>query len=326
MHSLHSHHRSGISARRAPLALAFACTLAFATGLLPWAQSAAASSATRTGAPSAQGADTTSRRAPDPFAVPGEPVVVGRGYDVPSVVLGDVRRINVLLPPAYDDPKARDVRYPVLYLLDGGAGWQDFVHVAAIAQQGGTWGANAPLIVVGIESRDRKREFLTPSSDPKERADFPTHGEAERFRRFVVEELKPAVNAAFRTDGVDGLIGESLAGYFVVDTALRHPGDFDRYVAVSPSLWWDRESLSRRAADLLAQDRTPRTLWLSIADEGGTMQGAMDRVVAALRSAGSSSGIAWTYALFPKESHTTIYHPAATRAIRDVFPPAVGAR
>lgn len=257
---------------------------------------------------------------PGPFDAPGEPVVVGHGYDFRSRVLGDTRRVNVLLPPGYDEPAQRAARYPVLYLLDGGAGWQDFVHVAGLALQGGTWGANAPLIVVGIESRDRKREFLTPSSDPKERADFPTHGDADRFRRFLVEELQPAVDAAFRTNGTDGLIGESLAGYFVVDVALRHPRDFDRYVAVSPSLWWDRESLSRRAGELLATHRAPRTLWLSIADEGGAMQTAMDRVVAALRTGGEASGVAWSYVPFPNEKHATIYHPAATQAIRAVFP------
>lgn len=264
---------------------------------------------------------TANAAAPGPFDVPGEPVVVGRGYDFPSRALGDTRRINVLLPPGYDEPAARSQRFAVLYLLDGGAGWQDFVHIAGLALQGSTWGANAPLIVVGIESRDRKREFLTPSTDEKERADFPTHGEADRFRRFLVEELKPAIESAYRTNGTDGLIGESLAGYFVVDTALRAPASFDRYVAVSPSLWWDRESLSRRAPELLAKDRTPRTLWLSIADEGGGMQTAVDRIVAALRAAGPASGVAWTYAPFPTESHATIYHPAATRAIREVFPP-----
>lgn len=258
--------------------------------------------------------------AQSPFAGPGTPVVIGQGYDLPSKVMGDTRRINVQLPPGYDDAENKDRRYPVLYLLDGGAGWQDFAHIAGIVQQGGTWGVNAPVILVGIESRDRRAEFTQPSSDAGERKDFPTHGKADTFRRFLAEELKPAVDAAYRTDGTDGLIGESLAALFVVDVFLTHGGDFDRYIAISPSLWWGQQALARSAdARLAAPNQPPRKLWLSIADEGGTMQSGVDLTVAALK-AHPNPAVTWTYAPYPAEKHSTIYHPAATRAIREVFP------
>jgi predicted alpha/beta superfamily hydrolase len=228
--------------------------------------------------------------------------------------------VNVLLPDGYDDPKQAGVRYPVLYLLDGGAGWQDFLHIAGMVHQGGLWGGNAPMIVVGIESKDRRAEFTQPSADPGEQKDFPTHGKAETFRRFLTEELKPAIEAAYRTNGDDGLIGESLAGLFVVDTALRHGGDFKRYIAISPSLWWDGGRLSRDAATLLAApNQPPRTLWLALADEGDVMQAGIDRIVSALKTA-RRQGVVWSYAPYPNETHGTIYHPAATRAIREVFP------
>ena len=255
-----------------------------------------------------------------PFASPGEPITLGTSYQLPSNLLGEPRRINVLLPEGYRDPEAAQRRYPVLYLLDGGTGWQDFAHIAAMVFQGGLWGGNAPMIVVGIESKDRRAELTQPSSDPGEQKDFPTHGKAETFRRFLVDELKPAIDAAYRTDGTDGLIGESLAALFVVDTALRHGGDFDRYIAISPSLWWDGGSLSREAPALLARTPQPqRTLWLSMADEGGTMQAGLDRVVAALK-AHPSPALTWSYTPYPQEKHGTIYHPAATRAVREVFP------
>lgn len=255
-----------------------------------------------------------------PLAGPGEPIALGRSYELPSRLLGDARRINVLLPDGYGDAESAQRRYPVLYLLDGGTGWQDFAHIAAMVFQGGLWGGNAPMIVVGIESRDRRAEFTRPSADPGEQKDFPTHGNAETFRRFLAQELKPAVDAAYRTNGTDGLIGESLAALFVVDTALRHGGDFDRYIAISPSLWWDGGRLSQDAPALLARTpQPPRTLWLSMADEGGTMQAGMDRVVAALK-AHPTPALAWSYTPYPQEKHGTIYHPAAVRAVRDVFP------
>src|SRR5689334_21541810 len=73
--------------------------------------------------------------AQSPFAGPGTPVVIGLGYDLPTKLYPKPRRINVQLPPGYDDPENKDRRYPVLYLLDGGAGWQDFAHIAGIVQQ-----------------------------------------------------------------------------------------------------------------------------------------------------------------------------------------------
>ncbi len=259
--------------------------------------------------------------AQNPFASPGEPVVFGQGYTLSSETLGQARQINVLLPSGYDDPANAAVRYPVLYLLDGGTGWQDFMHIASMTYQGGLWGGNAPMIVVGVESKDRRAELTSPSSDSTELKDFPTSGRAEPFRRFLTQELKPAVEAAYRTNGTDGLIGESLAGLFVVETALRHGGDFDRYIAVSPSLWWSNGQLAAEAEALLQeQPPTARTLWLSMADEGGTMQAGMDKLVAAL-AVTSLPEVTWTYVPFPSEKHSTIYHPAATQAIRTVFPP-----
>lgn len=265
------------------------------------------------------GAAARAQTAADPFGVPGTPITFGTSFSFRSAQSADIRQINVLLPDGYDDPKTASRRYPVLYLLDGGTGWQDFVHIAAMAQQGGLWGANAPMIVVGIESHDRRAEFTRPSHDPAEQRDFPTHGQAEAFHRFVVDELKVAIALRFRTDGNDGLIGESLAGLFVVDEALRHGDSFRHFIAISPSLWWDHGLLSSQAEALLAAPGQPqRSLWLSMADEGGTMQGGMDRLIAALGKAGSH--VTWRYVPMPNERHSTIYHLAATRAVREVFP------
>ncbi|HYE46931.1 MAG TPA: alpha/beta hydrolase-fold protein, partial [Caulobacter sp.] len=114
-----------------------------------------------------------------------QPLTFGAGYQLHSAALNQDRRVNVSLPEGYDDPGQAHVRYPVLYLLDGGAGWQDFFHIAAMVRHGGLWGANGPVIVVGIESVDRRAEFTRPSSDPAEQKDFPTHGKSDAFRKFI---------------------------------------------------------------------------------------------------------------------------------------------
>ena len=244
------------------------------------------------------------------------PIVIGQSYALPSAVMGQPREINVWLPPGHGEDGRR---YPVLYVLDGGQA-QDFHHISGLAQLGTVNGSTRDVIVVGVASVDRRNELALRSSNPDLIAQYPTQGHSARFRRFLADEVIPFVETAFATDKTSVLMGESLAGLFVVETALKTPGLFDAYVAVSPSLWWDGGELAGQAVTLLAAHPPgPRTLMLSIADEGGEMQAAMDVLVAGLRSS-APADLTWTYDPRPDESHATIYHGAALDAFRALFP------
>jgi predicted alpha/beta superfamily hydrolase len=256
--------------------------------------------------------------AAEPAPAPGRPIVIGQSYELASSVLHDTRRINVYLPAGYKDPTKR---FAVLYLLDGGEA-EDFHHITGLAQVAAFNGATQELIVVGIEGVDRKHDLTYPSKDPRDLKDVPTSGGSAAYRRFLVDEVKPWVTARYRTNGHSALIGESLAGLFVAETFLRAPTSFDDYIAISPSLWWDNENLSREAAaDLRAGDFKGRQLYLSIGNEGAEMQSAVDRLVAALGET-KPSGLISTYAPRPEERHDTIYDPAALAAIRTLYPVA----
>ena len=52
-----------------------------------------------------------------------------------------------------------------------------------------------------------------------------------------------AIDARYATTGERAIVGESLAGLFVVETFLREPELFDTYVAFDPSLWWNDAGL-----------------------------------------------------------------------------------
>jgi len=257
-------------------------------------------------------------------AIPALAPVGGRAltpdgsFRVDSRVLGDQRRINVALPPGYAGSKRR---FPVLYLLDGGTVQEDFPKITDLVSRRVAAGVLAPMIVVGIEGVDRKHDLTHPATVAKDRELLPTSGGAAAYRRFLVDELRPWVTARYRTDGASGLIGESLAGLFVVETFLREPRAFDAYLAASPSLWWDDQSLSRQASTLLGRGGFGgRRLYLSIGDEGTTMQAGVDRVVAALKAA-PPRGLAWRYAPMPNEHHGTIYDPSAEAGLSWLFPP-----
>jgi predicted alpha/beta superfamily hydrolase len=247
----------------------------------------------------------------------GRPIIIGQSFTLDSTVLKDTRRLNVHLPPGYAAHPER--RYPVLYLLDGGE-TEDFPHIAGLAQLGELSWTYREMIVVGIEGVDRRRDLTHPTSVAKEKADFPTAGGSAAYRRFLAEDLKPWVAARFRTSGEDALIGESLAGLFVVETLLKQPDLFDAYIAASPSLWWSDQALARgAAADLARWPAGSRKLYLTIGDEGSTMQEGVDKVVAALKAA-PPKDLTWTYDPMPDEQHSTIYHPAALKAFRTIWP------
>lgn len=251
---------------------------------------------------------------PEPTPEP-TPIVIGQSFALPSTTYGGTREINVWLPPGYGQS---DQTYPVLYLLDGGQA-QDFHHISDIAQLGTIVGTTRDVIVVGISSVDRRNELTLPTENPELIARYPTQGQSIRFRQFLNDEVLPFVEARYRTNGETALMGESLAGLFVVETFLKEPQMFDAYVAVSPSLWWDGGRLARQAgAHLRDHSNDTRTLILTIGDEGGEMQEAMDLLVGNLRDF-AMPGVTWTYEPRPTESHATIYHGAALDAFRRLY-------
>lgn len=248
-----------------------------------------------------------------------QPVVVGQVHTIKSVVLGADRRIAVRLPTGYGtDPRRR---YPVVYVIDGGPE-QDFPHLAGLAQSADVNGTFDPFILVGIETVKRREEITPPAADTAAYvAELGTApGGSTRFRRFIGEEVKPWVETRYRTNGSDAVIGESLAGLFVVETLFEAPMLFDDYIAVSPSLWWDDLKYGRKAASYLA--RLPggaRRLYLTLADEGYRHEQGVQQLVAALKRS-APADLQWLYVpQGESETHASIYHGAALDAFRAFY-------
>ena len=202
-----------------------------------------------------------------------QPLVIGE--TVTLEVLGAQRSVNIVLPPDYAAEPER--RWPVIYQLDG-AMQQDLMMGAGLMRWGALWGRSKDAIVVGIETKDRTRELLPATRDPAEQTRFPTAGESAALRAWLAQVVKPMVEARYRHDGTAFLVGESAAGHFVVETWEQAPGLFTGYAAISPSMQWDFEALSRRA--LGAVTRPP--LYLSLADEGGATETGMMRLLDSL--------------------------------------------
>lgn len=255
--------------------------------------------------------------APAIAAEPAAPLVIGDTFTIESRVLGETRRVNVYRPPGYDLETAS--RVPVLYMPDGGIG-EDFLHVAGLVQVGVGNGTMRPFLLVGIENTARRRDLTGPTTNPEDEKIAPRVGGSDAFRKFLATELFPEIAARYRITDESAIVGESLAGLFVVETLLLEPELFDTYLAFDPSLWWNREGLVKLAGERLkAVPRAGQTLFLATSQEPTILEPVL-RFVDQLRTS-AHPGLTWHYLPLPEESHGTIYHPAALAAFRRVFKP-----
>lgn len=267
----------------------------------------------------AAAACTSARPAPaTPSATSTTPIVIGESFTMPARAIGgEMRRINVWRPSLGAGDTAR---LPVLYMPDGGM-QEDFLHVAGLLQVSIGNGTMRPFMLVGIENTQRRRDLTGATRNARDSAIAPRVGGSAAFRAFVRDELIPEVSRRWRTTGERAIVGESLAGLFVVETLLLEPGLFDTYVAFDPSIWWDDARLVHESgARLRALGAARKTLWVSTSGELEiTMLG---RQLSDSIAAAKPAGLMFRYEPMPEEQHATIFHPAATRAFRVVFAPA----
>jgi uncharacterized protein len=245
------------------------------------------------------------------------PLVIGETFTIDSKIMGETRRLNVYLPPGY--AKAPRARFGVLYMPDGGID-EDFLHVAGLVQVLVGNGTMRPVILVGIENTQRRRDMTGPTQNADDKKIAPKVGGSEAFRSFIRRELMPEVKARYLTINETAIVGESLAGLFVVETFLLEPDLFDAYIAIDPSLWWNDQKLVAGSAERLRKlKKLEKKLYLASSDEKGIVKVA-ERFADVLTK-NAPPGLDWHHERMPEEKHSTIYHPAALKACRAVLAP-----
>ncbi|MHB2016431.1 MAG: alpha/beta hydrolase [Candidatus Xenobia bacterium] len=209
---------------------------------------------------------------PDPRPVVGEDVKgdVRLHEAFPSRVLGGSRDIVVYLPPGYD--ACRD-RFPVLYVQDGQnlfdrrTAFSEKWDLDGAAERLIRGGHLRRLIIVGIYNSPYRMSEYTPVPDDE----HPEGGDADRYGRFLVDEVKPFIDRRYRTlDGPEdtGIMGSSLGGLVSLYLAFKYPRVFGLCGAVSPSLWWGDEYFTHWLAEDSSR-RGPRRVWLCMGTEEG---------------------------------------------------------
>lgn len=240
-----------------------------------------------------------------------DPVPTHDSLTISSKLVNENRVINIWTPPTYTQTNDS---FPVLYMPDGGIK-EDFPHIANTLAELLEEHKIPPFILVGIENTERGRD-LTGYSNVKEHEKYniPMTDGAKNFRAFITKELIPEINKRYRTTSKKGIIGESLAGLFVMETFFLEPEVFDFYIAMDPSFWWNGNYLVDNAASLLNKLPARKTkLWFAGSNTEDIEQ-YTDQLAEILEES-RYPDLFWKYSPEPKEKHNTIFRATKEKAL-----------
>jgi len=244
-------------------------------------------------------------------------------FVIHSTILGEDRRLVIYNPDNVGGNLLPS--YPVLYLLDE----NDMSMVAGMVKYLSAYNEQLPaMLVVGIDGGDQRIRDLTPTHslfdnmgkrDPDPNGWLQPSGGGEKFLRFVREEVMPFVEKKYRTAPFRIFAGHSVGGLAVVHALTAHPDTFDAYLAVAPSLWWDKGGFVRSAARHLPTGTDKKFLFLADSPEGGPFPIYIKRFLDAL-AAHKAPGFHWTHAYYPGETHGSIAAKAYYDGLRYLYP------
>lgn len=261
-------------------------------------------------------------------------------FEVTSSIVGQTYSIDLarpLIPP----PAGRSI--PVIYVLDANTLFFLTCQIARLLETGAQ--NMLPAVVVGIGyptefspkgnliRRARRVMDLTPTDDSESvkrifgGADgLPCSltlrgGGSTLFREFIKQELQPIIRSEMETDNLDEtLVGMSLGGLFALETLFRSPSMFRRWIAISPSVWWDgRVLLETEFKAPSWPGKPPLRVFLGVggAEDSDMRLGALE-LSERLRGR-QHDGIDFEYREFPGENHQSTFPVAISHGLRWVF-------
>lgn len=225
----------------------------------------------------------------------------------------DGRRYQLFFAIPHDG--SADAQARVLYMLDGNAAFDALTPELLSLVPGLTLvgiGYDTPL---RFDRSARSLDYTPPrnENDPQPDPQRPERmvGGASLFVERLISELMPQAEAQLPyAVGGRAIWGHSLAGMCVLHTLFTQPGHFERYVAVSPSLWWEDKLLLKREADIAPDALGKAEILVMLGDserrsspEGPHWDGPAPHTLEMIRRLGERPGISITHTIFAGAGH-----------------------
>ncbi|MFT3990439.1 MAG: alpha/beta hydrolase-fold protein [Luteolibacter sp.] len=221
--------------------------------------------------------------------------------------------------------------HPVVYVLDGG---DNFPVMAQLAARHGRYakatGRDDGLIVVGIDypdedeavRRNRRYYDFTPATPAENQPKHPKFkdpentGGQDEFLRFLTEKVKPVIGSRFKVNSKRQAVwGHSLGGLMVLHTLFTRPEEFQVYLAVSPSIWWNGMSILAEEKSFVARGGAKVDLVLMAGGAESPHMAGDARHLAERLAPLNGNGLGVFHVEFPGEDHGTVVVPSLNRAM-----------
>lgn len=246
------------------------------------------------------------------------PINMGEKVLIHSVILNEDREIWIYVPASFT--KESRNRYPVIYLLDG----PSFFHATTgMVQYLSSIGKIPEMMVVGISNTNRVRD-LTPthsiqwSDGEEDSAVLGGSGGGEQFIAFIEQELILYVDSVYATSPYRMLVGHSLGGLTVLNALINHASLFTSYVALDPSIWWDKQHLVKSATTAQwRNDYSKKSLYYATANK---MNQAIDTLsFIQLLQRNSQAKLQWKSKFYTEDNHVSVPLIGTYDALRFLF-------
>ncbi|MGE6226751.1 alpha/beta hydrolase [Paenibacillus chitinolyticus] len=216
-----------------------------------------------------------------------------------SHTLKNERTIYVYLPPSYHSDERK--RYPVLYMQDGqhvffkdrkGESWDVHLTVDELIAQG----RMREIIVVAVSHVEDARIAEYMHANPDGHNIFQTTNQGELYETFLVREVKPFIDANYRTlteKENTALMGSSAGGLVSYNIGFRQPETFGMIGALCPFfVSVDPATMEDRWLSAVYTDKKPLKIWMDVGDAEGftVMEKHVRKVADTLMEAGYKPG------------------------------------
>ncbi|HVO64642.1 MAG TPA: alpha/beta hydrolase-fold protein [Terriglobales bacterium] len=212
---------------------------------------------------------------------------------LPSKILNRQHSLRVYLPPGYNENTCRT--FPVMYMQDGRN-----LFFPDEAFMGQDWGVKDKLallngmtaiqqmMIVGIFSADRMQEYTSPGY--------------ENYGRSIVEEVKPYIDAHFRTRPearATGVMGSSLGGVVSFYMGWQWPNVFGNVGSLSGT-FTHKDNLVER---VLHEQRRDVRFYIDTGWPGDNYEVGLAMAIA-LAQRGYRYGHDFLYFAYPNAEHS----------------------
>ena len=235
-----------------------------------------------------------------------------------SKYVGQDYSINIFFPKDYSK---EDKRYPAVYVLDAE---YNFGCVAYIARRLIKNEDIPKILLIGIAYDTDYEDYYDKrfrDSTPESRIDGRNSGGVDKFTQFIEKELIPFIDQNYRTiPGDRAIVGHSITGFLGCYALFRHPGLFNRYIIVSPSLWFS-DGIIFEYEEKFFSDRNEleASFYLAVgADESQRMKDVAIRLNDTLLKR-EYSHLKFHFLLVEGENHRSLFPFAFTRGLRFIF-------